>query len=139
MTVDGTRARLQARPGSLPPYYPHFWCGGRYGSRRRCQRGRLRGLRRLLTARDALEPFDLLEVRYEHGFGWVFGELRADRVCLRGEERELLTAIEVCSLDAVQERAHLVGHGLPADRFVLQLTDVIERLPDGVRDVVEEA
>ena len=109
------------------------WTGRPGGDRRFGSR------RRLPAARDAFQPFDLLDVRHEHGLRRVLGELRPDRVRLRGDEREPLTANEVRSLDAFQERAGLVGHGLPAERVVLQLADFVERLPDRLRHVVEHA
>ncbi len=109
------------------------------GCRRRCRRRRLRGLRRLLATRDAFQPLDFLDVRQEHCLRRIPGELCPDRVRLHGDEREPLTANEVCSLDAFLERARLVGHGVPAERVVLQLTDFVERLPDRLRYVVEHA
>jgi CubicO group peptidase (beta-lactamase class C family) len=50
------------------------WCGGRNVSGNR-RRRRLRGLRRLLAARDTFQPFDFLDVRQEHRFGGVLREL----------------------------------------------------------------
>src|SRR4051812_34859254 len=50
------------------------------GNRRRW---RLRGLRRLLAARDRFEPFDFFDVRQEHRFGRILRELRTDRIGLR--------------------------------------------------------
>src|SRR5204863_6540772 len=100
---------------------------------------RLRCLRRLFAARDAFQPFDFLDVRQEHRIRRVLCQLGPDRVRLHGEEREALPADEVCSLDAFEECAGLFGRGLPAEHVVLQLADVVERLSDRLRYVVEHA
>ena len=78
-------------------------------------------------------------MRHEHCHVRVLRQLCPDGVRLRRDEREPLTAIEVCSLDAFQERVSLFGHGVPAQRVILQLTDFVERLPDRLRNVVEHA
>ncbi|HKS25461.1 MAG TPA: response regulator transcription factor [Thermoanaerobaculia bacterium] len=129
---EGARARpLRARAHNFPLPL-RFRCGGRVVRRPRL----LRPFRRLLAARGDFQPFDFLDLRHEDRLGRVLGELRADRVRLRGDERDALAANEVCPLDAFQERARLVGRGLPAERVGLQLADVVERLADRLRHVV---
>src|SRR5260370_19787892 len=112
MTVMRPGRALTSAPGLTTSSTLRLRCRGRVvcGYRRRSRR--LRGLRRLLATRGGLHPLDFLEVRYEHSLCRILRELGPDRVGLPTDEREPLTAIEVCSLDALQERTSLLGRGV---------------------------
>src|SRR5260370_719462 len=139
MTVMEPGRAPSSAPGLTTSSTLRLRCGGRVecGYRRR-RRRRLSRLR-LPATRGGLQAPDFLDVRHEHCLCRILCELGPDRVRLRTDEREPFMAIEVSSLDASQERTSLVGHGVPAERVVLQLTDFVERLPDRQRYVVEYA
>src|ERR1051326_7207937 len=123
---------MQPTPGVRYLLTLRVWC-------RRCRSRGPRRLLRLTTRGDALELLDLLHVRHQHRVRRIQGELRPDGVRLPADEGELLTANEVGSLDAAHERASLAGGRVPAVRFVLYLTQVVQRLSDGLRHVIEHA
>src|SRR5947209_16061679 len=98
------------------------------GGRRRWRRGRVIGGRggRLGAARDPFQPFDLLDVRYQHFVLGLAGELRPDDVRLRTELCELLTPDGVRSGDAGEEVSHFLLGGFPEDRFLLQVAHGVD-------------
>src|ERR1051325_6187330 len=69
-------------------------------------------LRALFATRDAFQPLDFLHVRQQHRLRRVLGQLRPDGVRLHPDEGEPFMPKEVGSLDAFEERASLVGHGV---------------------------
>src|SRR5712671_5020367 len=94
-----TTGRACTRPVSLPPITLHLRTTfRRHGAGRRCRRRRRAGsLRSFPAALEALQTADLLHVRHEDGVSRVARQLRADRDCLRGDQRDALPADEVCA------------------------------------------